>query len=515
MYVRWCFFIILFNTISTFSYAETVYVNGNLQNIEIRKNTEITENSTVHNINIAKAVNINNKGVITGLVQICRGCDVNIENSGFINAVFDVPNGSMVNQIIHDESDINLLGITNNFQIKVENSERISLSKLKSISNLADKIIINDSGLDLGSKLEDTKAFPPNMELRGNITLYIDDLSIFDDKPVLSNVSGNGTIIVKSDEVNPLYRFSSFVSDNNLYISMLRDTDYVKILDDKIGSFLNEIRLKNPSDKLLGALDNAQSMSEIKDLISKSVRLNPIRLMDAVRTFNTFEVNKFASDINGLGFSPMFIFSNSFNISGATADVGYSFTKDLRIGVSGYAAKINFADNIDEYEGFLYGGNIRISYKNGFILSRILAGLTQANFKIDSIFDGETALTNPEGKSFYSFGDIGVNFDVLSNLSISPFIRIGLNSAEIANATDTGVLTGIGTDLFLMTDTYDIKYKYGINISAYTNGIVNAMFQVDMMSVADGAGGNIQLGIVCDEFENFSYKVGITAGLKF
>ena len=189
MEIRWTFFIIGFSFISTFCYADTFYVDNNKQDLIVRDDIVISNTAVVDNIYIQNSAIIDNYGTVNGYVEICPGCDINIKNAGTFNAVFDVPNSASVVQIIHDEGDINLIGVTNNFQIQVENAERISWNKLKNISSWADKIIIDNSGLDLTTDFITAKfTVIPDIELRGDVTLYIDDVAAFKDKPVLSNI---------------------------------------------------------------------------------------------------------------------------------------------------------------------------------------------------------------------------------------------------------------------------------------------------------------------------------------
>ncbi len=516
MEIRWTFFIIGFSFISTFCYADTFYVDNNKQDLIVRDDIVISNTAVVDNIYIQNSAIIDNYGTVNGYVEICPGCDINIKNAGTFNAVFDVPNSASVVQIIHDEGDINLIGVTNNFQIQVENAERISWNKLKNISSWADKIIIDNSGLDLTTDFITAKfTVIPDIELRGDVTLYIDDVAAFKDKPVLSNIEGDGIITVNVDKLNPLYKVSSYVSGNQLFISTERETDYFKILNNNIGTFLNEVRYTNPEDKLISRLDKANSIDEINDILSKSVRLNPIRLMEGISIYNAFALNEIVNTPNGFSIEPMFIYSGDFDIYGFNISAGYDITDDFNIGITGYAAKILFANDIDEYTGDIYGGNVHVSYKDDLLLARMLIGLTQAKFDIDSIFDGYNLAANPKGDSLYSVADFGFNFDFLSRIYITPFVRLGFDSIKVYNEADNNIITGAGTDISFNTGMYDIKYKYGLNLSVYTNGQINASVQMDVKSLADSAGASLGIGLIQDTFGNVSYMAKVSANFTF
>ena len=158
---------------------------------------------------------------------------------------------------------------------------------------------------------------------------------------------------------------------------------------------------------------------------------------------------------------------------------------------------------------------MHIAYIDNVFLARMMVGMTNSEFDIGPVFNEGNTIVDPEGKSSYSVADLGFNFDVNKKIKISPFLRVGFDSIEIADLINKETITGAGADILLDAETYDINYKYGLNFSAYTNGQINAAFKIDVNSIADKAGGNIEVGLLHDEFGNNSYKVSVGINFKF
>ena len=115
------------------------YINTDSSNVMIFNDTTVAESVSVYNMSIMNSANIINNGIINGYVGVCYGCDVYLQNSGDINAVFDIPNSSKIVQVIHDSGDLNPISASNNFQVFVDGANQIAWNSLKDISRWADK----------------------------------------------------------------------------------------------------------------------------------------------------------------------------------------------------------------------------------------------------------------------------------------------------------------------------------------------------------------------------------------
>lgn len=493
-------------------------IRGDVWNIE--NNTVIADSVVVdvNQVNIVNSLVLTNAGTINGRVNVCDGCDVYVQNTGNINAMFDATgDNSSVIQLVRNNADLNPLGVAGKYEIIVESANRVSWFGLRNMSGDADRIVLYNSVLDLddGGARMFSAADAPDIELRGNVTLYAYDLSVFGNGPIMSNVYGDGTISIYSENTNPLYRVAARISDNALYVDVVRDTDYFKILQNDAGMFLNSIRVGNPDDKLIAALDRATTMSELESIMSRTVRMNPIRMMDAVRTFNMFEMIDVATFTNGVSVAPIFLYSDDFNASGVGADVSFDISRNLKIAASVYAATMDFTNDLDEYKIALYGGNVHIAYFYNSIFARGVAGATISKFDVGAVFDNGEIVLNPNGISMYAVADFGIGFAPLENFTVAPFVRVGADYAKILSASDLEIFTGAGADfIFNIADGYDIEYNYGIRISGDVSGRLDTSLRLGVTSIADRAGGNISLGIIYDN-DTIGYKVGVGVGIKF
>ena len=483
----------------------------------IKNDTIIYDDVTVNvdDINIIRSIRMKNSGIINGAVNICPGCDVYIENAGLINATFYAPDGASVVQMVYDNSDLRPIGVDGKYEILLSGAEGVSMSGLRNMVIGADRVVISDSELLLDSIYARAFGIMPDVELRGTVTLVVDDVTDISNGPVLSNVHGDGTIVVYSDKISPLYRFESMVKDDALYVNVVRDTNYTKILDNKLGEFLDSLRVQNPNDKLLAKMDAATNFDEINSIVNMSGRLTPIRLMDSVRMFNMFELNKFANNNDNIYVAPEFVSMGDFYTYSISAGGMGIISENLFVGVNAYVGYTDFSNDYDEYKIALYGGNVHIDYFYNNLFVRTIAGATVAAFNTDMVFDGTNVVEQPNGVSAYGGVDAGIVLNYGDDFSVSPFVRLAFDYANILGFTDTRAIAAIGTDIILATGGYDVKYDYGFRASVDTCGQIYAAVRANILSVADNAGGTFSVGAVYDDTFGAGYKIQIGANLVF
>lgn len=521
MDVRWTIFItsVFLASVQGYANASVDFIgNNNFDPVwEVANDIYIPDSVVINvdDIKILNSVNIVNYGLVYGNVNVCPGCDVYIKNAGYVGANFSVPDDARVIQKIDDVTDINSINVDGNFQVWVQGVDKISLDGLMDVSANADKIVLTDAGVALGAGDMGVLNSPdaPEIELRGKISLYLDEIN--PDGMVLSNVYGDGAIQVVAENLDPMYRLVPRLTGNSLYIDVVRDEDYSKVFDDSTGSILDDLRQENPDDELLGALDSAQNADEINSVIARSGRLNPINLMRSVRLFNSFEMSRQGLDSTGIGIAPMFMFSDDFNLFGATIDGAYALSNNFKMYASVYAAGMNFDDGLDVYESALYGGNVHIAYNYDVLFARAIGGITIADFDIGSVFDGNKFVSDPSGLALYGAADLGINLNVIDALVVSPFVRVGFDYAKILDVYDSDFITGAGLDAMFNVDGYDIKYRYGLGLGVDTRGWFNATLRMDILSATDGFGGNVNVGLVGDDDGNIGYVARVGAKMSF
>lgn len=488
--------------------------------MDVGRDMYISSGQSVHDdINITATVTIVNQGDFTGRINVASGRTLYIQNSGQMSADIIASDTARVVQIINSNSDLNFIGDVNkNFEIVVQNdfADAISLSELAEIANGADSITVTDSALLVDSAI-DSGAFE-NLKLHGNTVFYVDNSADLVDGFVLNNIdaSTNGVVQVLGTDNNSLYRVNAQIRGGSLYVDIVRDTDYAKVLNNGAGLFLNELRAANPNDRLIAAVDRAASVDEINSVLSQSARMTPMLLMDSVRAMDSVMMARLPQRTATLSVAPLAVMSNNMDAFGVAIDKVYNVGHDFTFGISGYVVSMDYADNFDEYKSALYGGNVHIAYFGDLIFARALAGVTVADFNIGPVFDGYDTVTDPLGLSMYLISDVGVNFDLSSDIVLTPFVRVGADWVKITNATDTDFIIGGGANImFDVNGDFDLEYKYGATVSADARGIVNADVQMQVASPMDGIGGNISVGFIYDDAVGAGVKFGLGFGMGF
>lgn len=515
---KWNIFLLLvsFSAMPSCAFAAVDYVNNNTEDYMVFNNTVIADSVVVDNLNVVNSAVITNNGVINGNIDVCKGCDLYIKNAGIINAEFGLPETSNIIQLIQNNSDINPIG-ANDFSVLVENADKVSWFGIQNISAGADKIILHNSGLELtGNRPRVANAIKvPDIELHGDVTIYLDENFVIPDSPILTNISGDGVVRIEAESNNSLYRFHSYILDNSLYVDVVRDTDYFKILKNDTGKFLNYLRVENPNDKLLSSLDNAASIAEINEIISASVRLNPINLMNSVRIFDAFILNEKEISEDMFSIAPLGVFGDSFSAFGMRLNAAFELINDLNFGLNIYTASFNNSDKYENYKSAVYGGNVHIAYFKDDVFIKGKVGGTIANFDIENIFVDGKIVEYPSGFSFYSSADFGHKLDLKSNFIIAPFVRAVYDGAKIVNTSIGDLYAGVGADIVFEEKDYDFSYKYSANLVVYTNQQIDAYVDIDVRSLADRAGGSFSVGIVRMAEGSVGYKIKLSANFDF
>ena len=521
MVLRHCIFIVLMVSVvaGELPAAATMYIDHNLISsfYNISDDTIVADSVIVDvdNINISNFISLENYGYIEGAINVGYGCAVRIKNAGEMNTTFNVAPGANIVQVINDNADVNKIGGATGHEINVENADRISWGALRDISSDAARISFTNSGLVLDEIGAGAGIERPILSLNGNITLYVNADDIISGAPLLDNIYSDGMINLDVSNANTMFLFTANVRDNALYVDIVRDTDYSKILNNNVGEFLDELRIMRPDDNLLNELDAASDMSELNDIMSRSVRLNPIKLMDAIRMFNAFEISMPIGVRKGLDFSPMFIAFDDFYIGGVTLGAAYTFENGFSVGLSGYAARMDYASDTDVYKSVLYGGNVHIGYFAPKWFARALVGMTNTEFDIGPVFDGEKLIVNPRGKSVYSMADVGINLNLSKSVTASPFIRMKFDEISMFDVADSVFGFGGGANIMIRVTGYDVSYDYGITVGADFNGQIDAALRINAISGADSAGGSLEAGMIYDDFGGFGYKLRLGGRVVF
>lgn len=498
---------------------------------DISENIILSEHAIINvdNINITNSIYLENHGNLNSDIFICDGCELYVRNNGNISGTFYSGDGGHVTQVIKNSDDITRLDFSGtNFSVLVQAEEALYLSDIMKIAFGADKIILHNTTIMLGGNLVQSRFFSfansaprsihnPTIELVGTITINLKDLKVFSGRPILSNVSGDGVVEIYAPDLDPLYVAQTYIKDNDVYFQINRETDYVKLLGPPRGHFLNKLRNIFPDDETIAALDVAQTMSELQDVVHRSIMFNPINLMRPIKLFNNFEMaSNFPqknehSLIPELSIESIYIMTDDIGLKGGKASFVVS-VENVDLSAALYGAFFDHSGDLNNFSGIMYGGNIQARYVNKSLFINTMAGVTLSEFETGIIFDGRGAIINPSGLSVYGAVDIGSRFLFENGFYTSPYLGTVAEYDNVLNQTEMSILGRVGAYSGYEFCESGICYDYEIRTILETNGDVGFGVGISFWSESDGAGGGVRYGLQKDAL-GFSHK--LSADIKF
>ena len=502
--------------------ANTIFMDRTSPNFALDSDLIINESvrfTVLNQITVSGVVNLENNGIIDGDFVLNDGAHLTIRNRGTIDGTFTTGRDAVVTQVVQSSADLHPLNGADGFNVLINSGSDniLSLSDVRNVIANAGTVQITNSSLVADSLTGPARGIAtdgPDVELDGIVTIYATSVDDLLGRPVLSGVHGDGIILFRADNMNPMYALRSDVRGGNVYAVLSRETDYVKILRNAQGEFINKLRGENPDDPLVVALDNATNMDELNNLIAESARMNPVLLMRPVRMFNTWVAQDMGRMDDGIYASPMYMFSDDFHVMGISLGGGFDLSEHIQMTVTGYGAMMDYAGDVDVYDGALYSGNVHIGYNGELLFARAMVGLTAARFDTGSVLaDGEIT-ENPSGLSGYGVGDFGVRV-AFGNWTLAPFVRGGIDYVTVAGIDDTDSFVGGGSDIIFDSVGGDIRYQYGLRGGVDTRGVMDLSVRMLARSDADGAGGHVDVGVIYDTDMGMAYNIRIGAHVAF
>ena len=465
-------------------------------------------------IYIQNSLNIINNGVITSALNVCDNCNVYIENTGTYNAPATLGTNATITQVIKNASDITTLhNIGNNtYGVLVQDTTiALNWTTIKDTVVGANKFAFDNAKLEMNNL-----GIVDNVKITGNLFIDTHDAPS-GDKLLFTNVSGDGVVYINSDTLDILYALESYRVANSIYVRPVRSGDYGRILNNSAGRFLNLLRDKSPDDKLLNKLDRAKTMSELKHIMSKSVRLHPIKLMQPIKTLyvhKSLETMHIDDDAM-FGFMPYGVFSDDMSWSGVGARFYTKISDILHLTISGHISELEYSDDINEYGGMSYGAGIDIVghlYSDKFV--RVYGDFNFTSFDTGPVLDGNDATNNPIGMSGYVVGEFGYKFDV-DEYYVSPFVMAGSDYTEILNDNELGLYAGVGANAGFNIVVDGLRYDYVARGIIRSDGGVGVSLNTSAWSIMDAAGVDFSVGTIYDNEIGLSYSVSINGKFNF
>ena len=489
---------------------------------EMYKNTIITENGALSggNINISDALTIQNYGVITSPINVCMNCAINIENYGTFNAAATLENGATITQVINTTS-----GITELYNINASYNVLVTqdVNNPESVFSWND-IMVRTSGAGeytLQSAKIHMNAIVPIVDatLNGRIFIYTDTMPE-SDTLVFENVSDNENVVVSVSYTgsNHLEVLETYKNGSDIRVRVVRSNDYSQILGNSDGVFLNSLRNESGQDKLLRRLDRASSISEINRIMSKSVKLHPIKLMLPIKTLYAHKMleNMHIDKGTGLGIMPISVFSPDMIWRGAETNLNMNISDDLHLKLSGRALSLKYSDDINSYKGMAYGIGVDGVYNwasNNFL--RIYGGFDVSVFSAGLIFDGHHPTKHPYGFSGYMVGELGHIFVVDKDYYFSPFVSAGGNWEQITRFNEYEKHIGVGSDFGFNFITDGLRYDYALRGALRSDGGLGAELKMGLWSIMDAAGAEFNYGLFYEHDTSLSHHVSLNVKFNF
>lgn len=483
--------------------------------LHISDNITIDHNSVVNadKIIIDGSATIVNHGTISGDIFVQPGTDVRIQNSGTMTGAIYSANNATVTQIITSTDDMTNLDVWGSYNVLVTGNTELDLADIRRVAIFADEIILDNATIsihDTSNSVTLLRRRMPELMLVGEVTVNVDPDAVSNGDMILSGVSGDGAVLVNMPGLNDLFIATTRRQDSNIYLNIIRETDYVKILDPVRGTFMNVLRDAMPDDKFVHAMDTATSRLELEYLMTRSFRFNPMNLMRAVNIINAFDLVD--PDVtNGFDIRYDMIFDSQMRIPKLHGGLGANFGP-VSIGISGYAALVDYTDDLNEFSGTVFGGDVRAGLDFKYVWVRGVFGMSIAQFDVGPVLGADNIYFDPRGRSRYGVIDAGIRMKS-GNFYVAPFVGFGVRDNSIAGMHDRINSPRGGASVGFCHDDDGLRYDYRLRTTVTRDTIVAGM-AMEIYSDWDGLGGEFAADIHHDDMGN-SFKLSIRGTCAF
>lgn len=457
---------------------------------------------------------ITNYGVLSGTVDIAEGEEVTFQNFGQITSSFTLNGAATVVQIVTSADDLHKIENLTGHTVRVQGTAENILNMTDFINVVSGASTVE---IESGAFLLDANVSYNNVpfDMHNVTVLYVNGIPNNLSRPLIMGY--DGTPILRGVNIDPMYEISL---EGHLlpsvYARVVRRTDYVNIMPDyNLGSYLDNLRDENPDDKLLAALDNARTRAELNKILSKSGRVNPIKLMDAPRSINTFYDSVAIDDIRfGFVARPFYIYSGDYSFIGGAGNVVGKIANNT-IGTFGFVGgSLKYDGDYDKYSGAMFGGNIGMQYMDQDLYLRAFGTMSYVKFDGINAFDGTQAVRDVDGINGLGTIDVGLVYATGDELKIVPFVGVRADYASVMQDANMDIAARVGLNVNLDTNTDGNIYKFGARVFGQTDGVFYFGIGTDMISTADGVGGGASVGILYDDM-GLSYKAELNIKFEF
>ncbi len=499
------FFLSFISQVVYADFSEHFYSVHNMPHVMLEHDTFIHHKAILNTeyITVSDCLKLENFGEIYADIFIEPGQTLSFKNSGaFYGTIYSDQNSHLI-QLVNSKQDIGVLDFQGDgyFSVMVGPGTTINISDIAYMSVNADKIILDNSVIRLGPNFTE---LAQNIEIIGNVWIDLSNLSLSDGMLLLSGVSGNGSVNILTDNLSPLYYPHTVQRGNSIFLELFRETDYEKALGGNVGKFLNNVRKSGGNKRMLDALDRQTTLSGVQNVIKHSAAFNPVKLVRPVQIFEKFESMGPTESGFSADFEPIYIFGNDMELFAGRASLDLSIS-DWTLGLVGYAGSFEFMDELDDFSGKFFGGNIGISYARESIWIDSVVGYSISSFDTGPIFKASS--DEPTGQSIYAKLDMGLNFEQ-GSMYIKPFVGISGNVAKVENDVDSDLYIRGGGIFGYKYSVMGLSYDYSLFGEIQTNSDIVLGARLGVWSEVDLVGGNASVRALKTELGTY-YKISL------
>lgn len=471
------------------------------------------------NINSGIVIVQNNNIVLEnlGIIDtdfVLNSADLFIKNSGQFMADFYLYNNSNVFQVISGAEKYNLIDFNVDYGLVVHDAEKeLNVSDILDFTLGAKSVLIENAIIDLNDvNLSDLKHI--DLTLNGVVVFKIDDaIALGTDGVLFDNVDGNAQIYLTYSNENKLFTKSAYMDAGRVIVTQERETDYVKILGDNTGRFLNDLRLAGKKEALLARLDSAQSVEDIYSTLNESVIFNADKLFYPIKNLTALNKNDFiSSGIDAGGFA---LFGDDYYSYGLSANFAGRASESVQLYLGGQIAMLDYQSDIDTYSAKQYAAEIGAKFESvSNVVFDISAGIGLAKFDVGDVLFDNKLFNNPSLLSVYSVLDAGYRFGFDNHIYFMPFVGAEFNMYDSDAYDEKYFAIRAGVEFMYTHKILGLRYDYGLKIIGNHKDEFVATAIGRFWSEHDFVGGNIELSAIRSQ-DNMSYKVSVGVNLGF
>lgn len=495
--------------------------SNNLQffnNVHIQADTVLTDVG----IDIERSIILTNNGQLAGDIYVPDGRELFIQNSGTFSGQIHLAPRARLTQMVTGPAELTNINCGSQCRLLVRGgyANKIRMSDILAVGANAESIVLQDVWVIL-----DVPTDNHFIELVGEVMFEqpavsndTDDTDPGDSANQNNSVlgpglAGNGSVIVATpDDDSPKTPVVGRDDDGNLVLGSVTTPTLDRFLNPGTTKLIKTLRQTNPTDKLLNQLATVKSADDINRILDKSMRVHPINLMNIARTVDMFEMQDYATD-SRVGVNAISIYSADLGLYGARGTAGVTWGP-ARLGLAGYYGIFNYEDDVNEFDGTIYGGNLRFGLDFRHLWLDTLAGMSVSRYEVGPVLDGDNLADNPRGRTLYGRADIGTRFALGESVQVLPFVGGGMHRSEILDETQNQTFGRLGLRTNIAFDVDGVRYNFGLHGTYDTDNSLDGRVDFGVHLMYDSIHIGVMVGVHHDDFAT-SVQTGLSGAITF